>query len=974
MEEKNLFALMTFLLFLLLQNVSGQNPQKMDMNQTLSDGAQSHQIAFDGLGFITGNFCACSFVPPGKVADYFGFQYTRDNDVTGMGHNSDFSGILANNLLYVLDNTQKALIVQTAKAQVAIIQQYAYLRFPLIDAFIRMRDKNMPSGCSGLDSTAIKEYSAKLYRVDGRVCLQRAQVYARIINSLTEKQKHYLDSVKVLGGRNMPDVGEQIDKKAFGISDNNVFVGVMSIADDIYSWYTGNLESDVYICPERQGNYFGSFYLKDAPAMLQPNYSIDTNLSQSGGQRFLNTLNTEQKAFITELTEKQKSEMYALVDRRTDISKLLRGYLTGATVDTAKVLDLSEDYGELDGIISYYYATNFSKVNWTLTTAQMDTLMKIRNLDEFPCYGAYLYSDAIAMPAIENTDFLFQASSVNIQLPERIATGFQFTEGPCWMEDAGGYLLFSDIDANKVYKWSPTTGVKEFIANSGKSNGLATDGYGTLYLAQQGNRQIGKQKVDGSIETLCSTFGGKRLNSPNDLVVNKNGSIFFTDPDYGVTPANKELTFNGVYILQNGKTEPKLLINDLPKPNGIALSPDEWNLYVCDSELKKVFAYEMKSESEIRRKYEFATFSGEIDGIKTDLDGNVYVVVSEVGIQVFSPKGELKQTINLPEKTRNLCWGDQYRNTLYITAGNSLYRMKINSDFPFIQTELLSRPTESSVTLSMMTEAETELYVEYGLVSGTYTSKTSTVTATPGTPRTIEISGLDPGKTYYYRVSFRVSGESTFKSRNEFSFQTQRKTGESFTFDIHADPHLDESSNYQTYSNALQNTLTDSPDFMVDLGDNFMSDKLPVQDYQTIEKRAILFRHFYEKAAHSVPLYMVLGNHEAEAGWELDGTSENVAVWNTLIRKKYFPNPEPNQFYTGDSIPENYVGLRGNYYAWNWGDALFVVIDPYWFTDTKPGQNYDGWQWTLGEEQYKYGCEQPWKKVLQNSSLYFVIS
>jgi hypothetical protein len=413
-KGSNLTTRLVVLTTILYASTSMAPGQTFNTSFTLSDGAQNHQIAFDGLGFLSGNFCSCSFVPPGKVADYFGFQYLRDNDATGMGHNSDFSGVIANNLLHILDDNQKTLIVSTAKAQVDIIKQYAYMRFPLLDAFVRMRDKNMPSGSTGLDSTAIKTYSAQLYRVDGRVCIQRAKVYASIINSFTAKQKHYLDSVKVLGGRNMPALTDQIDKKAYGITDNNQFVGVMSIADDIYSWYVGNVDADVYFCPERQGNYFGSFYLKDAPAMKNPNYSIDTSLSQSGGQRFLNTLTTAQKSLITELTNKQRSAMYTLVNRRTDISNLLRGYLSNSTVDTSTVLSLSETYGQFDGIISYHYATNFSKVNWTLTRAQMDTLMKIRNLDKYPCVGAYLYSDSIGTPTIANTDFLFLKAATGV--------------------------------------------------------------------------------------------------------------------------------------------------------------------------------------------------------------------------------------------------------------------------------------------------------------------------------------------------------------------------------------------------------------------------------------------------------------------------------------------------------------------------------------------------------------------------------
>ena len=404
--NRNIALLITFMLL----NFSNAFSQDYDMSFTLSKGAQTHQIGFNGLGFLSGDFCACTFVPPGKVADYFGFQYLRDNDITGMGHNSDFSSIIGNNMLYVLDDAQKALIVQTAKAQVDIIKQYAYLRFPLIDAFVRMRDSIMPPGSPGLDIAAVKAYSAYLYRVDGRVSITRAQLYANIINSLTEDQKHYIDSIAVLGAKNMPVLPEQIDKRPL---TNDEFVGVMSIADDIFSWYVGNLDSDVYFCPERQANYFGSFYLKDAPAMGNPNYYIDTSLSQTGGARFIAKLDSAQAALIDVLFDAQKIAMDSLVARRTDISELMRSYLTNSIVDTSAVLSLSETYGALDGEISYYSATNFSKVNWTLTSAQKDSLMVIRNLDDFPCDGAYLYSEKIAMPTIENSDFLFLPASAD---------------------------------------------------------------------------------------------------------------------------------------------------------------------------------------------------------------------------------------------------------------------------------------------------------------------------------------------------------------------------------------------------------------------------------------------------------------------------------------------------------------------------------------------------------------------------------
>ncbi|MBL7975206.1 MAG: hypothetical protein JNJ85_09855, partial [Candidatus Kapabacteria bacterium] len=244
--------------------------QVFDIKQTISDGAQRNTIAFDGMAFLTGNFCACTFIPPGKVADYFGFQYVRDNDITGMGHTTDFLTAYANNLLYVLDSAQKQEIITLAKTQVEMVNQYAINRFPLIDAFVRLRDNRIPSGSSGLDKEAVLKYSAQLYRLDGVISVQRAQLYAHIINALSASQKNYLDSICKRGMKYMPLLPDQIDKRPL---NNYQFVAVMSIAADIYTWYIGSLEADVYFCPERQGDYFGGFYIKDAPAMGNHGYA-----------------------------------------------------------------------------------------------------------------------------------------------------------------------------------------------------------------------------------------------------------------------------------------------------------------------------------------------------------------------------------------------------------------------------------------------------------------------------------------------------------------------------------------------------------------------------------------------------------------------------------------------------------------------------------------------------------------------------
>ncbi len=280
--------------------------------------------------------------------------------------------------------------------------------------------------------------------------------------------------------------------------------------------------------------------------------------------------------------------------------------------------------------------------------------------------------------------------------------------------------------------------------------------------------------------------------------------------------------------------------------------------------------------------------------------------------------------------------------------------------------ELLSRPTDKSITVQMFFDDAVEMSIDYGTSSGNYPSKVPFALFAKDAPAQLEISGLQPNTKYYYRVAYRSPGSTNVNLRPEFSFSTQKAVGVPFTFVIQADPHLDEQSDTLIYKLCLKNQSEDNPDFMIDLGDILMSDKLrtpaKVIPRDTVTYRTHLMRRYYELVNHSVPLFITLGNHEGEAGWNLNNTANNVAVWGTLDRKKYLLNPEPNGFYSGDTMVHPFVGQRNNYYSWTWGDALFVVIDPYWYTKTKP-DSLNGWRWTLGKGQYDW-----LKKTLENST------
>ena len=291
-----------------------------------------------------------------------------------------------------------------------------------------------------------------------------------------------------------------------------------------------------------------------------------------------------------------------------------------------------------------------------------------------------------------------------------------------------------------------------------------------------------------------------------------------------------------------------------------------------------------------------------------------------------------------------------------------------------IHTEMLGSPTNHSICVQAFFDTTVELSIRYGTSPSNYSNQTNWQTFLGNENAEIILDNLVEDTKYYYQLAFRSPSSSNIIYRPEYNFTTQRRINKSFSFTIQADPHLDEQSDTALYKLCLKNQLEDNPDFMIDLGDFLMSDKLTnaskIVPRDTITYRCNLLRTYYENIGHSVPLFIALGNHEGEAGWQLNNTANNVAVWGTLDRKKYFMNPAPNDFYTGDTINHSYVGQRENYYAWKWGDALFIVLDPYWYTSPKP-DSLNGWRWTLGKTQYDW-----LKKTLEqdNSKFKFVFA
>ena len=309
---------------------------------------------------------------------------------------------------------------------------------------------------------------------------------------------------------------------------------------------------------------------------------------------------------------------------------------------------------------------------------------------------------------------------------------------------------------------------------------------------------------------------------------------------------------------------------------------------------------------------------------------------------------------------------------------------------------VLGRPTNNSVTVNAILDMNGDVSYEYGTSAGDYTAgQTSAQSATTGEPVEAIIGGLSPDTQYYYRLLYRANSGDDWTPGAEYSFHTQRAPGETFTFTIISDSHLGQTFSSNTpgrYEQTTLNVAADHPDFHLDLGDAFIvSSDLGVGSNVTgnqsqVDDVYMDQRPYFGNFSHSAPVFLALGNHENEEGWNFDDTPFSRAIAALTAQKEYFPNPIPDGFYSGntDLLPSPVIGdnqYREDYYAWTWGDALFVVLDPFQYTMTKPYGNVTGsgedspedevvsgdqWNWTLGEQQFNW-----FKQTLQNSNAKF---
>ncbi len=385
-----------------------RNPrQKYSIEQATSDNAQQRTIEFAALSFMSSGLCEMSFLPPGKHASYFGFQNMRDVIGGAAGHSQNFVPQAANTLLYILSDQQKSVLINLAKQQQAKIESFALARFPLLATFDRYANGELPKGKTQLNRKEIVRHSGDLYAIDGELSYERAVGFGKIVRSLTQNQKAYLNRFKSQPFQSWPKRRDQINKRQY---EHSTHVAIMTYASELLSWYIGDVKKDTYFTPERTAAYFGAYWTKAAPmkAVKRDNYQISTKLTADSGAKFSQFLTTQQKRRITDLVSTQKSFLRKMVTVRGQIANEIRKIFYEEKADLARIVRLSRTFGELDGEIAYLYATAFTNVKKGLSSTQLKKAVQLRNISQYTCKEAFIYAEPSPVPNFGDITGFFQ--------------------------------------------------------------------------------------------------------------------------------------------------------------------------------------------------------------------------------------------------------------------------------------------------------------------------------------------------------------------------------------------------------------------------------------------------------------------------------------------------------------------------------------------------------------------------------------
>ncbi len=339
---------------------------------------------------------------------------------------------------------------------------------------------------------------------------------------------------------------------------------------------------------------------------------------------------------------------------------------------------------------------------------------------------------------------------------------------------------------------------------------------------------------------------------------------------------------------------------------------------------------------------------------KADRDGNASLSAAELTQQAPAPPqdaGPASRPARGGGQRRGEGRGAESRRTTRARPPDG-FRLDVpNRPFDLI----LTRPTKTSITASLYTAEDLEGFIEFGPEGIRERKKSPVRTFSAGKPAEILMDGLNADTACTYRFFHRAAGTNAtdFEGSEPKTFHTQRARGQSFEFTVQADSHLDPGTDLAVYTRTLQNVVMDHPDFHVDLGDTFMTDKRR-GNFRTALLQYQAQRWYFGIVGVASPVFLTVGNHDGEIGWRDQGDANDMPHWSNAQRKLYFPGPEPGGIYTGNTTPDAVNGLLQNYYAFEWGDALFVVLDPFWATRDHRGKADDRWSWTLGEAQYRW--------------------
>ncbi len=380
--------------------------QRYSIEQAISDRAQLTTIAFNGLAFLTGNFAEYTFIPPGKVCDFFGFQYMRDIDIAKKGHNPIFLNRVVGNVMHILTPAQRKLFFNLAETQTKQLQSLALERMPLIMAFNDELNGKNGAVKNQLDRNKVSEYTGKIFRLDAELSYERAKIFGKVALSLTQAQKESLGKMKFGDFNSWPARNE---RSSIQRGKSRLFnIAYMTYASEFFSWYSGSVKADTYFCPERHGTYFGGFFMKDMPAMNKRDFDISTSITGNLGEEFLDILNSTQRQKMSQIVEAQRKYLLEIIKVRRAISIELRKFLDEKQADKKRILQLGTLYGQLDGKLSWLYATTFSSIKKTLSPTQLGKINKLRVVDNDTVNEAYIYSNPVKkLTQLLNSDYFF---------------------------------------------------------------------------------------------------------------------------------------------------------------------------------------------------------------------------------------------------------------------------------------------------------------------------------------------------------------------------------------------------------------------------------------------------------------------------------------------------------------------------------------------------------------------------------------